>query len=250
MDDLKFDSLTRALANGSSRRTLLKILGASTLAGVAGVAVSRVRPVAAQGTLVPGELCESDDQCLYGECSAAPEGEAICNCGQPERAWIGCPCITGADDACGGGTPVCCTSSPDDPPGTEGTCISGMAECYPPVDECSALQTSCEETGCCAEDTECGANGFCYGCYSGTEDPCGPFNEAYGADYICCTYGDTTPGAVGYCVAESACVVEPPNTGIGSANAETSWIVPAAAVGVAAAVIAHKSRNVSDEPGA
>ena len=49
------------------------------------------------------------------------EGEAICNCGQPDRPWIGCSCITGTEDACGGGTPVCCTSSADDPPGTAGT---------------------------------------------------------------------------------------------------------------------------------
>ncbi|MEZ4505468.1 MAG: hypothetical protein R2848_06225 [Thermomicrobiales bacterium] len=52
------------------------------------------------------------------------------------------------------------------------------------------------------------------GCYSGTQDPCGPYNEAFGASYICCTYGDTTREAVGYCVAEKECVA-PPNTGSG-----------------------------------
>jgi len=249
MDDLKFDSLTRALASGTNRRALLKLLGGATLAGMAGVSVTRPNPASAQGTLLPGDICESNDQCLYEQCSAATEGEAICNCGQPERPWIGCPCITGTEEVCGGGTPICCTSSADDPPGTEGTCISGMAECFPPVNECSALQTSCDATGCCAEDTECGANGFCYGCYSGTEDPCGPFNEAYGADYICCTYGNTAIGAVGYCVAESACVVAPPNTGA-STTTNSNWIAPAAAIGAAATVIAFKSRKESDESGA
>jgi hypothetical protein len=101
----------------------------------------------------------------------------------------------------------------------------------------------CESTGCCAEGTECGANGWCYGCYSGTENPCGPYNEAFGAEYICCTYGDSAEGAVGYCVAQAECVVEPPNTGSGPVVTSNSWMAPAAAIGAAAAVLAYKSRE-------
>jgi hypothetical protein len=130
--------------------------------------------------------------------------------------------------------------------------MSGMADCYPPVDECSPLQTSCADTDCCAEGTDCGANQWCNACYSGTQDPCGGINEAFDADYICCTYGDTTPGAIGWCMAESDCIVEPPNTGAGTTSDASNWIVPAAAIGAAAAVIAYKSREreTSGEPGA
>lgn len=207
MDGQKFDKLTRAFATGTDRRSLLKIFGGATLAGVAGVTVARTQSVAAQA---------------------------------------GNPCVTGAPNPCGDNTFVCCPPNQDDPPGTAGVCTSGMTGCQYPV-ECSALQTSCEETECCAEDTECGANGWCNACYSGTADPCGGINEAFGADYICCTYGDTTPGAIGWCMAESDCVVAPPNTGAGTSAGSSTWIAPAAAIGAAAAVMAYKSREKNAE---
>ena len=135
----------------------------------------------------------------------------------------------------------------DDPPGTEGTCSSGMTGCQYPEPTCSEPDSSCEESGCCTEG-ECGANGWCTSCISGTEDPCGNLNEAFGADFICCTYGGD-PGSVGTCVTEAECIVEPPNTGAGTTSGDASWIAPAAAVGAAAAVLAYKSRerNVDNE---
>ena len=41
MDGQKFDKLTRAFAAGTDRRTLLKIFGGATVAGVAGLTVAR-----------------------------------------------------------------------------------------------------------------------------------------------------------------------------------------------------------------
>lgn len=239
MDGQKFDKLTRAFASGTDRRTLLKVFGGASVAAVAGVKLAAPSAVFAQGSVQPGGECTSDDDCAVGTCS----DQGICYCEDPSRPVIGCPCTTGTEDPCYGTTAVCCANEVDPAAGANGTCVSDSVGCDPTGETCDALQTMCESTGCCAEDTECGANGWCYGCYSGTEDPCGAYNEAFGADYICCTYGSTVVGAVGYCVAESECVVAPPNTGSGPITTSNSWMAPAAAIGAAAAVLAYKSRE-------
>jgi hypothetical protein len=240
MDGQKFDKLTRAFATGTDRRTLLKLFGGATVAGVAGVTMARSNGVFAQGTVQPGGVCSADTDCAQGTCviQGDPGAQGICACteaglGDP---WNGCVCSAGTQNPCGDSGYECCGA---DTAGGEGTCM----EVCSAGGECSELQTMCESTGCCAADTECGANGWCYGCYSGTEDPCGPYNEAFGANYTCCTFGDTTPGAVGYCVAESECVVAPPDTGSGTTSGDANWIAPAAAIGAAAALIAYKGRD-------
>ena len=83
-------------------------------------------------------------------------------------------------------------------------------------------------------------------CRGGTQDACAYFNYIYDLDYICCTYGGD-PGSTGTCVAESACVVEPPNTGAGVTESSSNWIAPAAAIGAAAAVLAYKGREKKSE---
>lgn len=232
MDGEKFDSLTRALVSGIDRRRLLKLFGGAAVAGAASVTVVNSHSVSAQGA-GPGGECTTNEDCAQGSCYVETQGQpGVCYCTDPSRPVIGCSCDGEDGSSCYGTTAVCCS----------GTCASGSTGCNP-TGECSALQTMCESTGCCAEGTTCGANGWCSACYSGTEDPCGPYNEAFGADYICCTYGDNTPGAVGYCVSEAECVVSPPNTGAGSTSEHANWIAPAAAVGVAAAILAYKNRD-------
>lgn len=240
MDGHKFDRLTRAFASGTDRRSILKLLGGASLAAVAGVKMNAPAAVFAQGS-PPGGPCQSDEDCTYGTCDTS---SGICYCEDPARPVIGCPCITGTEDPCYGTTAVCCADDVSAAAGANGVCVSDSVGCNP-TGECSALQTMCESTGCCAEDTECGANGWCYGCYSGTEDPCGPYNEAFGANYICCTYGDDTPGAVGYCVSEDLCIDTVTTVGSGPINQPNSreWVAPVAALGAAAAVIAYKSRE-------
>ena len=175
MDGQKFHKLTRSLATGTSRRTLLKLFGGATVAGVAGVTVARTEAV------------------------FAAEGDA---------------CTEGTLDPCGDTTLVCCpTEETYGVPGGAGVCTSGM-------------------TGCQASDD----------CISGTEDPCGYFNFVYEVDYICCNYGGAV-GSAGTCVAESTCVVKPPDTGAGTSSDTSNWIAPAAAIGAAAAVLAYKSRE-------
>lgn len=182
MDGQKFDKLTRSLATGTNRRTLLKLFGGATVAGVAGVTLAR------------------------SESAFAQEGTG---------------CTLGTENPCGDNTLVCCaTEESYGTPGGAGICTSGM-------------------TGCQASDE----------CTSGTQDPCGYYNFIYDRDYICCTYGGD-PGSTGTCVAESACVVKPPDTGAGTTSDTSSWIAPAAAIGAAAAVLAYKNRESKSENGA
>ncbi len=213
MDGQRFDKLTRTFATGIDRRTLLKIFGGATVAGVAGMAVARPTGVFAQGSSQPGEACQSDADCAQGSCDP---NDLVCYCEDPGRPWVGCACNTGVQDACDGRAELCCPPTADAAPGAAGTCVSPMiGECVYPVDN---------------------------SCISGTADACVDYNEANGTDYICCTYGGD-PGSEGSCVAEDACVVSPPNTGAGVTAETESLVAPTVAVGAAAAVIAYKTRG-------
>jgi hypothetical protein len=211
MDGQKFDKLTRAFASGIDRRSLLKLFGGATVAGVAGMTVAKPLGVFAQGSVEPGGTCATDADCAEGKCD--PTG-LVCYCEDPSRPEIGCSCNAGVQNACGGRPDLCCVD-PNGDPGGPGTCASPMVGCQTPVDD---------------------------SCISGTEGACDAYNEENGTDYICCNWGGAE-GSAGNCVAESACVVEPPNTGAGTTADASSWIAPAAAIGAAAAVMAYKSRE-------
>jgi hypothetical protein len=215
MDGQKFDKITRALAGGTDRRTLLKMFGGASVAAVAGVKIAAPTAVFAQGTVPPGGECTTSDDCTYGSCS----DEGLCYCENPDEPVIGCPCTTGTQDPCYGTTAVCCADGVAPAAGAEGFCVSDMVGCQTPVDD---------------------------SCISGAPDACVAYNEANDTDYICCTYGGD-PGSEGTCVAEAACVVEPPDTGAGAASDSSNWIAPAAAIGAAAAVFAYKSREEKAE---
>jgi hypothetical protein len=241
MDGQRFDRLARAFASGTDRRTLLKLFGGASVAAVGGVKVATPGRVFAQGTVPPGGVCSQDEDCEQGFCviQGDPGAEGICACtesglGDP---WLGCACIGGTEAPCGDSSYECCGA-------TEGNESGVCAASCEPV--CSELGTSCEETGCCVEG-ECGANGWCTGCYSGTQDPCAGINEAFGANYICCTAADAAPGAIGYCTEEALCVTDMSNTGSGMTSDANTWVAPAAAIGAAAAVLAYKTREARAE---
>lgn len=235
MDGQRFDSLTRAFAASTDRRRLFKFFGSAAIASAIGISVSGSRTALAQGgTAGPGDPCTVDDDCAQGSCSAATETESgVCYCDDPDRPVIGCTCVDSDSTACGGRADLCC----------RGTCVSPMVTC---AENCSEPGTSCADTGCCTAG-ECTEEGWCFGCYSGTEDPCGGLNAEFGLDYICCTFGDETPGIVGRCLPETSCIVEPPNTGTGTIDNSGTWIAPATAIGVAAAVVAYKGRANNTE---
>jgi len=238
MDGKQFDKITRAFAAGTSRRSLLKLLGGGSLAVAVAPAIFRAEEAAAQGG-GPGDACAPQTMpCAEGLLCAA-EQEGVCYCEDPAEPWRGCACTTGADNPCGDTTLLCCADS--EGIGVPGVCTSASVGCEP-RGECSEPGTSCEAPGCCTVG-ECGANGWCTACYSGTDNPCGGLNEAFSADYICCTASGAAEGAVGYCVEADLCVSDTPNAGTGTTAETSSWIAPAAAVGAAAAAMAYKNRE-------
>lgn len=207
MDGQQFDKLTRSLAAGFNRRSLLKLLGGGTLAVAAAPAILRVEHAAAQGG-GPGDPCAPGTlPCADGLLCAA-EQEGVCYCEDPANPWLGCACTGGIQDPCGDSGYECCGATVDD---ESGSCRSA----------CDAVDNSC---------------------ISGTEGACDAYNAENGTEYICCNYGGAE-GSPGTCVAQDACVVEPPNTGAGTMAETSTWIAPAAALGAAAAVIAYKGRE-------
>jgi hypothetical protein len=134
MDGQKFDKLTRAFAGGTDRRSLLKIFGGATLAGVAGVSVARIEPVFAQ---------------------AQAEG-AVCN--------------VGTENPCGDNTLVCCaTEATYGTAGAQGVCTSGMTGCQASdvcisgtEDECGFYNyTYNRDYICCTFGGDAGSQGTC-----------------------------------------------------------------------------------------
>ncbi len=83
MDHNRFDDLTRALAQGTSRRQALRLLGGSLAGGL--LAALGVGQVAAEDTCKPnGKKCRKDAQCcskncVDGTCAACPAGRTLCD---------------------------------------------------------------------------------------------------------------------------------------------------------------------------
>ena len=117
--------------------------------------------VFAQDPSSPGGECTISEDCVVGHCYVALKALGVCYCEDPDRPVIGCACSTGTEDPCYGTTAVCCANEVAACAGADGTCVSDSVGCEP------------------SDDT----------CISGTEDACAAYNEAYGVEYICCTYG-------------------------------------------------------------
>lgn len=116
-------------------------------------------------TANPGDACANDTDCCVGSC-----GQGVCYCTDPSRPEVGCPCMTGDPNACGGRLDLCCPSEPG--ANAAGTCSSPMATCdaqtgcradgFACPTTCSAGQPCPKsEGGCCSgaclDDGTCGA---------------------------------------------------------------------------------------------
>lgn len=143
MDGQKFDKLTQAFATGTNRRTLLKIFGGATVAGVAGLSIPKVNSAFAQSE---GSTCNLGTEspcgdttlvcCATSDSYGVPGGEGVCTSGMT-GCQAGDECISGTEDPCGFFNYtydldyICCTYGGD--PGSTGTCVAdGTCVVEPP----------------------------------------------------------------------------------------------------------------------
>ncbi len=219
MDGRRFDGLTRSLASGVSRRSLIKGL----FAGGAAVAVTS-RAIAAQdvcdcgtgyiccngGCILEGETCCGEGYCpetdvCCGDLNCCPSGGGYeCNgteccqscdyfegeCGEI-RAYCGntpttitCGCGAGLT-CCNGSCEACCEDSDC---GAEEYCDSGtcMPYCEPGEIRCG-VDNCCSDADCCCDDGSCSAaccESTCTSDYDCGKDGCCCKNGSCSSD--CC----------------------------------------------------------------
>ena len=199
IDDRRFDSLVKSLADGASRRSVLK-----GLLGLGGAAV-------AGGALFEGKASAARRP---SPTATPPKCPGI-------QTWNGyaCSCPPTAPNQCG---PACCTGKPGDPQGPghseccDNACCNGLCYgeelCCPwPRTFCTEAQECCEEgvTVCCGE-AGCCAGGCCQDaqgndlCCSGDTPKCCSGDTCIAAGG-CCDASDCGPGDCWSCV-EHQCV--------------------------------------------
>ena len=195
MDSKRFDGLTRALATGQSRRSIIKgLFGLGAAAAVSSVlpdatearrssistAPSTTTPAPTTTSLPPcagvrcgHECCATADQCCDGECCAAGSvclarrldcstsqcEEKCCTpltCEDTPPAGLGEPCGTPWDDGCGGTIDCGCKEGICDP--TQGVCVIPTTTLPPDVVACLGVANYDE---CVGMSGYC-CNGQCY----------------------------------------------------------------------------------------
>lgn len=195
MDDRRFDSLVKALAEGKSRRSVFK-----GLLGLGGAAIV--------GTTV----VESDTDAAV---RPTPTPKPVKCPGQQVPVNGVCTCPTSAPQKCG---PSCCNPAGVGSAHTEccdRSCCNG--KCYGEEQCCPYNRTFCEASGeCCPVDKPhcCGAAGCCatpccettngLACCEGDTPKCCP-NDYCVAEGSCCTAADCGSGDCWSCV-ENVCI--------------------------------------------
>jgi LPXTG-motif cell wall-anchored protein len=212
MDKRKFDDLTRTLALGKSRRTVIKGL----FGGVVGTIAVAGRP--AYGALAQ-DACTTDDDCLEDEICCAGFCRAIECCIDDEDPNARCPegtsCFEGVCD------PLLGCGSDDDCAGDE-ICCEGV---------CAAIE-------CCMGDADPNAR-----CPEGTSCFEGYCDEL--CDIVGCGDGECCCADGKSC--SSDCCETPidvlPATGSGTTSDGGAWVAAAAVGGAAAYLAARKIRT-------
>lgn len=166
MEQRRFDALTRAFADGSSRRRFLRRAGLAGMSAALNGLIATVRPVAA------------------GHCNS-----------------LGCGCITGTRHQCGRGL-VCCPSNPG-LPGGAGVCAPAGQCGGSCVDQGQGCPAYCNWGDYCPDCCSgyCGSYGVCdqqsctgvgCACATGTYSPCD-------VGLQCCALYPGLPGGAGVC---------------------------------------------------
>ena len=210
LDGHNFDSITRLFGNDSSRRQVLRRLGAGALGGVAalvGRGVDATPQCRGQGHPCEGnQICCTGLACVeasgngqaerccpsgYSACgtgekgTCCPSGKVCCN-GQCKKG-TSCTCTpncngkTCGDDGCGGSCGTC---------GEHQACKKGYCACAKGYKKCGER---CIPLTACCEDKDCGTGRICYQgkckCAEGYK-PCGKRCIPTGA---CCTDKECDP---------------------------------------------------------
>ncbi|MCA9858116.1 MAG: hypothetical protein KC438_00270 [Thermomicrobiales bacterium] len=216
MDTRKFDDLTRSLAAGKSRRTVIKGLFGGVVGGIAVAG----RP--AYGALAQ-DACTADTDCLEDEICCAGFCRAIECCIDDVDPNARCPegtsCFEGVCD------PIVLGCGNDDECAEDEICCGGV---------CAAIE-------CCIDDEDPNAR-----CPEGTtcfEGQCDLVCEIAGCEDGQCCCNDGT--------CSSDCCETPidvlPATGSGSASDGGVWVAAAAIGGAAAYMAGRKVRTPDTE---
>ncbi len=246
MDDRRFDSLTRALAQGTNRRSILKGLlgfGSGALAGGVGLDAKAARrptpapkPISCPGRQIPsgsgcvcptgltdcGPDCCNDQgavgpgysECCDNACCPYPNqcvGEELCCPRLPDAGCLdarGACCSTLCEPAPGGA--ACCPADRFCPGGVQSDdlCCTGST---PQQCNCGTNANHCIPAGqtCCNADVDCAHLNLCDG-LSWHEFVCGSQGYCIAKPPVSCD--DATSCTTDSCNAASGCS-HSPNTG-------------------------------------
>ncbi len=231
MDDRRFDSLTKSLAAGANRRTLLKgLLGLGGAATAGSILLDDDADAARRPTPTPKPpSCPGQQTPVGGQCVCqTPKAPGPEKCGPDccNPAGIGAAHSECCDNACCYGVcygeELCCSTNPRPgglPP------LQYFCDSDDGVECCFSAQDCCRVDGCCdtfchggllGNDSCCPAEQVCLGgddsddiCCNAGETCCGSgTNGRYCADFStggCCETSDCPPPANGACANE--CVV-------------------------------------------
>ncbi len=158
--------------------------------------------------------------------AAAPTPTPLPVCTDPSRPGVGCGCTTGANNACGDNTLVCCANA-GAAPGGPGTCTPSSVGCNPqgptPTPApCTGQGCACTtgtqspcDSGltCCQTTGTPGGPGVCQSaCQPCTGEGCtcnGGVQGNCDSGLVCCQNGQSIPGGQGTCTAEANCAPAP-----------------------------------------
>jgi hypothetical protein len=210
MDAQQFDKLTRALANGRSRRSLIKGFAGmfATAAGLAGADEALANP-GPKKCKYEESSCKFDENCCSGTCcnrTCCADGQSCCG----GRCYDPCPDGQNRNSAC-----TCAPTEPEPECRADGDCPPATSPCQTAVctdGECGVANT----TGPCGDGGTC-VGGVCEESQCSATRPCPPPTEY--CVTVACVEGtcvespfvcdDGNPCTNDICQPDGTCIFEP-----------------------------------------